>query len=251
MSRYFIEISFRGTAYHGWQIQPNAITVQQVLENSLQTLLRAPVATTGAGRTDTGVHARRFTAHFDSDHPALDDPGNLVHHLNRILPDDIAVHALYRVKPEVHARFTALTRTYEYRMSRTKDPFDPLFSWYYPYSPDLESMRKAAAILLRHDDFSSFSKHHTQVKTRICRIDLAEWTAEGDKLIFRIRADRFLRNMVRAIVGTLLDIGRGHLTPDDLHAILEGRDRSLAGFSVPACGLTLMEIGYPDDIRTT
>jgi tRNA pseudouridine38-40 synthase len=174
-----------------------------------------------------------------------------VYHLNRILPDDIAVHDLYRVKPEVHARFTALSRTYEYRLSRIKDPFDPLFAWYYPHSLDLESMRKATAILLRHDDFASFSKLHTQVKTHICRIELAEWREEGEKLIFRIRADRFLRNMVRAIVGTLLDIGRGHHTPDDLHAILEGRDRSLAGFSVPACGLTLMEISYPDGIRTT
>jgi tRNA pseudouridine38-40 synthase len=250
MDRYFIEISFRGTAYHGWQKQPNAITVQQVLENALHTLLREPVETTGAGRTDTGVHARRFAAHFDSAHPVLGDPGQLVYHLNRILPEDVAVQDLYRVNPEVHARFTALNRTYVYRISRTKDPFDPLFAWYYPHALNLAAMRKAAEILPLHHDFSSFSKLHTQVKTQVCRIDLAEWTEEGDKLIFRIRADRFLRNMVRAIVGTLIDIGRGQDDPECLHAILGGKDRRLAGFSAPACGLTLWDITYPDNIRT-
>ena len=249
MDRYFIDISFRGTGYHGWQLQPNALTVQQVLEKSLQTLLRTPISTTGAGRTDTGVHAARFTAHFESDHPSLSDATHFLYQLNHILPEDIAANDLYRVRPDAHARFTALSRTYEYRISRVKDPFDPLFSWYNTRPFDLQPMREAASMLLKHTDYSSFSKVHTQVKTNQCRIIAAEWTESGEKLIFRIRADRFLRNMVRAIVGTLVEIGLGHYPPSALESIFEGKNRSLAGFSVPACGLSLVDIEYPSDIR--
>lgn len=249
MDRYFIDLSFRGTSYHGWQLQPNACTVQQVLEESLQTLLRHQVCTTGAGRTDTGVHARRFTAHFESNSPGLSDPAGFMYKINQILPEDIAIKEIYRVRPDAHARFSALSRTYEYTLSRSKDPFDTLFSWYFIRALDVDAMQRAAARLPSFTDYSSFSKVHTQVKTFACRISVAEWCDEGSKLIFRIRADRFLRNMVRALVGTLIGIGLGQYPEEGLNAIFEGKDRRLAGFSAPACGLALTDIEYPSDIR--
>jgi tRNA pseudouridine38-40 synthase len=223
--------------------------VQQVLGESLQTLLHHPVNTTGAGRTDTGVHAQRFTAHFESEYPGLQDPSHIVYQINQILPDAIAVKDIYRVRPDAHARFSALSRTYEYRISRTKDPFDALFAWYFVRPLDVDAMRKAADMLPSFKDYSSFSKVHTQVKTNFCKVYKAEWCTEGDKLIFRISADRFLRNMVRALVGTLMQIGLGRISPEELYAIFEGKDRRLAGFSAPACGLSLTDINYPADIR--
>lgn len=249
MDRYFIDLSFRGTAFHGWQLQPNAVTVQQVLEESLQTLLRHRVSTTGAGRTDTGVHAPCFTAHFESDYPGLREPVHFLYQINQILPEDIAVKDVYRVRPDAHARFSALSRTYEYRISRIKDPFDTLYSWYFPRPLNVEAMQEAADMLPSFNDYSSFSKVHTQVKTFSCRIFKVEWCIEGDKLIFRICADRFLRNMVRALVGTLIQIGLGHNSAAGLQAIFEGKDRRLAGFSAPACGLSLTDIRYPADIK--
>jgi tRNA pseudouridine38-40 synthase len=246
MNRYFIEISYLGTHYHGWQLQPNATTVQMVLEDSLKMVTGSAVKTTGAGRTDTGVHARHFTAHFDSDHPVFETASHCVYKLNCILPADISVKDLYMVKPEAHARFSALSRTYEYRISRYKDPFDTELSWYFSRPLDLAAMNLAARKLMEYSDFTSFSKLHTDVKTNKCSIMEAIWREDGGKLVFTVKADRFLRNMVRAIVGTMIETGQGHL---DLHGftdVIEGKNRNLAGFSVPAHGLYLVDIVYPD-----
>lgn len=246
MSRYFIEISYLGTQYHGWQSQPNATTVQMILEDSLKLLTGFSIKTTGAGRTDSGVHARHFTAHFDSEHPVFETGGQCVYKLNCILPSDISVKDLYPVKQEAHARFSALSRTYEYRISRFKDPFDTPLSWYFSLPLDISAMNRAAQKLMEYTDFTSFSKLHSDVKTNRCRIMEASWKEDAGKIIFTIKADRFLRNMVRAIVGTLVETGQGNLDIDGVIAIIEGRDRSLAGFSVPPQGLHLVDIAYPD-----
>jgi len=246
MSRYFIEISYLGTHYHGWQLQPNATTVQSVLEDSLKLLAGTSIKTTGAGRTDTGVHARHFTAHFDSEHPVFETGSHCVYKLNCILPADISVNDLYPVKPGAHARFSALSRTYEYRLSQHKDPFDTPLSWYFSRPLDITAMNLAARKLMEYSDFTSFSKLHSNVKTNQCHIMDAIWRDDAGKIIFTIKADRFLRNMVRAIVGTMIEIGQRNI---DLHAftdIIAGKDRSLAGFSVPAHGLYLVDIAYPD-----
>ena len=246
MSRYFIEISYLGTHYHGWQLQPNATTVQLVLEDSLKLLAGSSIKTTGAGRTDTGVHALHFTAHFDSDQPVFDTGNNCVYKLNCILPADISVKNLYPVKPEAHARFSALSRTYEYRISKYKDPFDTPLSWHFSRTLDIAAMNQAAKKLLDYSDFTSFSKLHSDVKTNLCHIMEASWCEDAGKIIFTIKADRFLRNMVRAIVGTMIEIGLGNLDLPGFTDIIAGKDRSLAGFSVPAHGLYLVDIAYPD-----
>jgi tRNA pseudouridine38-40 synthase len=246
MNRYFIEISYLGTHYHGWQLQPNATTVQMVLEDSLITLTGSSIKTTGAGRTDTGVHARHFTAHFDSDHPVFDAGSHCVYKLNCILPADISVNDLYPVKPEAHARFSALSRTYEYRLSQYKDPFDTTLSWNFSRPLDIAAMNQAARKLMEYSDFTSFSKLHSDVKTNNCHIMEAAWRAHSGKIIFTIKADRFLRNMVRAIVGTMIEIGQGNIDLNQFADIIAGKDRSLAGFSVPAHGLYLVVIAYPD-----
>ena len=246
MSRYFIEISYLGTHYHGWQLQPNATTVQMVLEDSLKLFTGSSIKTTGAGRTDTGVHARHFTAHFDSEHPLFDAGSNCVYKLNCILPADISVKNLYPVKPEAHARFSALSRTYEYRISQYKDPFDTSLSWHFSRPLDLAAMNQAAGQLMDYSDFTSFSKLHSDVKTKVCHIMEAIWRQDAGKIIFTIKADRFLRNMVRAIVGTMIEIGQGNIDLSGFTDIIAGKDRSLAGFSVPAQGLFLVDIAYPD-----
>jgi tRNA pseudouridine38-40 synthase len=246
MSRYFIEISYLGTNYHGWQLQPNATTVQMVLEDSLKMLTGSSIKTTGAGRTDTGVHARHFTAHFDSEHPLFNTGSQSVYKLNCILPADISVNDLYPVKPEAHARFNALSRTYEYRLSQHKDPFDTTLSWYFSRPLDMVAMNQAARKLLEYSDFTSFSKLHSDVKTNRCHIMEANWCDDTGKIIFTIKADRFLRNMVRAIVGTMIEIGLGNIDLQGFTEIIAGKDRKLAGFSVPAHGLFLAEIAYPD-----
>jgi tRNA pseudouridine38-40 synthase len=246
MSRYFIEISYLGTHYHGWQLQPNATTVQMILEDSLKLLTGSSIKTTGAGRTDTGVHARHFTAHFDSEHPVFETASHCIYKLNCMLPADISIKDLYPVKPGAHARFSALSRTYEYRISKFKDPFDTSLSWYFSRPLDLAAMNRASQKLMEYTDFTSFSKLHSDVKTNTCRIIEARWKDEAGKIIFTIKADRFLRNMVRAIVGTMIETGLGNIDPDGFAAIIEGRDRSLAGFSVPAHGLYLVQIDYPD-----
>jgi tRNA pseudouridine38-40 synthase len=247
MSRFFIELSFKGTRYHGWQIQPNANTVQAELEKGLATLSGQPVETTGAGRTDAGVHGHHYVAHFDCELKLQE--ADLVYKLNAILPADIAIHSVFKVNPEAHARFTAISRSYKYRLTRLKDPFFPDISLYYPYEVNVSLMNEVAATLKSYTDFTSFSKLHSDVKTNNCMIYEAEWREEENYLVFNIKADRFLRNMVRSIVGTLLDIGRGKLAPQELEKIIKGKNRSLAGPSVPAHGLMLWGVEYPFGLR--
>ncbi len=244
--RYFLQLSYKGTNYHGWQVQPNAVTVQEVMEKTLSTLLREKISVTGAGRTDTGVHASFFVLHFDSADEEL-DKGNLVFKLNNFLPNDIAVQKIQKVSPDFHARFSAVSRTYNYVISTEKDPFSLETAYRHTGSLDVEKMNEAATILFEYDDFTSFSRLHTEVKTNRCKILQAEWKQEEDKLIFIIKADRFLRNMVRAIVGTLLEVGKRKRTVDEFRKIIEKKYRGAAGASAPAHGLFLVDIEYPEN----
>ena len=243
--RYFIQFSYFGAAYHGWQKQPNAVTVQSVLEDAFAKLLRRRVSLMGAGRTDTGVHAKQMYAHFDEE-PITDLP-DLKYRLNALLPYDIAVHNILEVKEEAHARFDATARTYEYWVTRKKNVFLADRAYYVRHPLVLEKMNAAAAILLQHTDFECFSKSNTDVNTYRCDVNYAKWEKQDDKLVFSISADRFLRNMVRAIVGTLLEVGSGKLDNKDVHRIFESKDRSEAGTSVPAKGLYLTQIEYPEN----
>lgn len=248
MQRYFIEIAYLGSDYCGWQIQPNANTVQNELEKALKTLLREDITTVGAGRTDTGVHASFFVAHFDSNQKNLNWNQNFLKSLNEILPKDIAVKEVVAVAPDAHARFSALSRTYEYRITRHKDPFSLNTSWHFKGSLNLEAMKLAAGRLVDFSDFTSFSKLGSDVKTNNCRIFFALWEVQESQLVFTIRADRFLRNMVRATVGTLIDVGREKISIADFVDIILSKDRSRAGTSAPAQGLFLTNIEYPVDI---
>ncbi len=242
--RYFIQFSYNGKAYHGWQNQPNAITVQQVLENAFFTLLRSDVSLMGAGRTDAGVHAKQMFAHFDSNE--INDITDLIYKLNALLPNDIAVQQIISVQPKAHARFDATSRTYEYWIVQDKNPFYDDAAYYLKHPLDIIKMNQAAALLLQYEDFECFSKSNTDVHTYLCNITNAKWTMESELLVFTITANRFLRNMVRAIVGTLLDVGIGKRTVEDVKAIINSKDRSNAGTSVPAKGLYLTEITYPN-----
>ncbi|MEZ4809350.1 MAG: tRNA pseudouridine(38-40) synthase TruA [Allomuricauda sp.] len=244
--RYFIRFSYFGKAYHGWQNQPNAITVQEVLEKALTTLLRQKIEVVGAGRTDTGVHAKEMFAHFDS--AAIPDLEELAYRLNAFLPEDIAVQEIRKVKDDAHARFDALERTYEYWVVQQKNPFYSEYAHCVTYPLDLDAMNRAASYLLEHTDFECFSKSNTDVKTYLCDIKHAGWQKMEDKVVFTITADRFLRNMVRAIVGTLLDVGTGKMAPEEINTIIAGKDRSGAGVSVPAKGLYLTKVLYPKTI---
>lgn len=246
--KYFIQFSYNGTAYHGWQKQPNAITVQQVLQEAFATLLRNPVILMGAGRTDTGVHAKQMFAHFDM--LEIKNTKDLVFKLNSILPVDIAVQKVFKVNSTSHARFDALSRTYEYLVSQEKNPFYANASHYVKQSLDIDRMNEAAALLLDHNDFECFSKSNTDVYTYLCDIIEARWTEVDGLLIFNITADRFLRNMVRAIVGTLLDVGKGKSSVDRVKEIINSKNRCEAGASVPAKGLYLTKVIYPDSITT-
>ncbi len=246
--RYFIRLSYLGTGFHGWQIQPNAPTIQQTLEEAMGLVLRENVRLTGAGRTDTGVHARVFYAHFDSGHqPGSPDTDRLVFKLNRMLTPGIAIQGIFPVAPDAHARFDALSRTYHYYIGRKKDPFRAGRVWLLERDLDVESMRQSAGLLARHEDFSCFARSNTQVKTHLCTVYLAEWEQEQDHdlLCFRIKANRFLRNMVRAMVGTMVDVGLKKMSPGALEAIIRQGDRRKAGLSAPACGLFLEDIEYP------
>jgi tRNA pseudouridine38-40 synthase len=245
--RFFIELSYNGKAYHGWQNQPNAISVQEVLEKALSILLKNTIALMGAGRTDAGVHASQMFAHFDFEETI--DYKDLVYKLNSFLPKDIAVVDVFEVNSETHTRFDALSRTYNYKISTLKNVFDYDFAYQVQLPLDIEAMNQACKILLEYKDFQCFSKSNTDVKTYNCDIKEAFWTENSGKLRFTITADRFLRNMVRAIVGTMVNIGLGKLKPDDLHKIIASKDRSEAGFSAPAHGLYLVKIVYPDTIR--
>jgi tRNA pseudouridine38-40 synthase len=245
--RYFLQIGYNGTNYHGWQIQPNANSVQATIENALSTILREEISVVGAGRTDTGVHASFFVLHFDSENENLDS--NLVYKLNSFLSFDIAVQRIWKVSDEFHARFSAISRTYKYFISTVKNPFKSLVSYQYNLPLNLDKMNEAAKILFEYKDFTSFSRLHTDVKTNNCKILFAEWTKENDQLIFTIKADRFLRNMVRAIVGTLLEVGKSRLTANEFRKIIEMKDRRVAGTSAPAHGLFLADIEYPEECR--
>jgi tRNA pseudouridine38-40 synthase len=234
--------------YHGWQLQPNSVTVQKIIDNALSVVLNESVTTTGAGRTDTGVHASFFCAHFDSLSPDLNINKNLVFRLNRFLPADISVSSVKKVLPDANARFSAVSRTYKYHIARTKDPFLNSSSWFLHGDIDMEAMNKACTILLRHEDFTSFSKLHSGSKTNICKVYLAFWQAEENRLVFTIKADRFLRNMVRAIVGTMIETGFGKMNPDEFEEIIMAKNRCRAGTSAPAKGLFLTDIEYPPEI---
>lgn len=246
--RYFIFISYKGTSYHGWQLQPNSVTVQKVLDEALSIILSESISTTGAGRTDTGVHAMVFCAHFDSTSANLDTDKNMIHKLNRYLPRDIAVTSLRKVKPDANARFSALSRTYCYYIARKKDPFYDDSSWYLYGDINIEAMNEAAAVLMKYSDFTSFARLHTNVRTNICRLYSALWEEKGNLLIFTIKADRFLRNMVRSIVGTMKEVGFGKMDLKKFEEIIISKDRNKSGISAPAKGLFLTNIEYPADI---
>ena len=243
--RYFIELAYKGTHFHGWQIQPNAVSVQECLEKALSVITRQTIAVTGAGRTDTGVHASYFVAHFDSAHTNLDHP-DFVYKLNSFLNKDITVFSISKVHSEAHARFDAVSRTYQYHLNLQKDPFATETSWHFFKQPDLDKMNEASRILFEYTDFTSFSKLHTEVKTNNCRIYCAEWIQSDSKIVFTVKADRFLRNMVRALVGTILEVGTGKIDLQQFRTIIELKDRGEAGLSVPAHGLFLTDIEYPE-----
>lgn len=248
MFRYFIELQYNGKNFHGWQIQPNAITVQEVIEKALNIFIGSPTAATGCGRTDAGVHAKYFVAHFDTKNK-IENLKNLVYKLNRYLSDDIRIIDIYQVRTDAHARFDALSRTYKYYITTAKNPFGVETEWYQYGKFNIDLMNKACKILFEYKDFTSFSKLHTQTKTNNCKIIEANWTQEGEKLIFTITADRFLRDMVRAITGTMMLIGRETISLNDFRNIIEVKNRQAAGQSVPAHALFLEDVEYPEDIR--
>ncbi|HEY5471453.1 MAG TPA: tRNA pseudouridine(38-40) synthase TruA [Bacteroidales bacterium] len=247
-TRYFIFISYRGTSYHGWQIQPNSLTVQQILDDALSVVLNEKILTIGAGRTDTGVHALFFCAHFDSIIPDLTSVKNIIFKLNSFLPKDISVTSIKQVLPNANARFSAISRLYTYYISRNKDPFSENTSWMIHSDLNIIIMNDACSILLDYSDFTSFSKLHSDTKTNICKIYLANWEQKDNLLIFTIKADRFLRNMVRAIVGTMVEIGSGKINLKEFEDIILAKDRCKAGKSAPAKGLFLTDIEYPVEI---
>lgn len=247
--RYFIKLSYDGTNYHGWQIQPGDNTIQETLEKAFKTLLKENIDITGAGRTDAGVHAKEYYAHFDT---LISPPEllnlNLVYKLNSILPYDIAVQEIFPVKADAHARFTAISRTYQYYICTKKDPFWHGRAWMLYQNPDMKKMIEASRLLLDYTDFSSFAKSNTQTKTNNCQLMSINWTKENHIIIFEIKADRFLRNMVRAIVGTIIDVGTDKISAVDFLTIINSKNRSLAGYSAPAHGLFLSEIEYPPEV---
>lgn len=250
MQRYFIYMAYDGTRYHGWQIQPNGISVQQVLQEALQTLLRCQISVVGAGRTDAGVHARLMVVHFDyeyEDEPLRRIDGTwLTDKLNRLLPPDISVYKVVPVLNTAHARFDALSRTYHYFVHIGKSPFLRAYSCRLYSTLDFDKMNEAASILFEYTDFTSFSKLHTDTKTNNCKIMKARWTEiSAGEWRFEIQADRFLRNMVRAIVGTLVEVGRGKLSIEEFRQVIEGKNRSKAGESMPGNALFLVDVAYP------
>lgn len=246
--RYFVELSYNGGRYCGWQRQREAASVQATLEAALSTLLREPVEVTGAGRTDTGVHAAYSVAHFDTAVP-LTDPRQTAYKLNCLLPDDIAVFGVTPVAADAHARFSAVEREYRYFIETRKNPFTRRAAWQYRRPLDAERMDRAAALLTQYSDFTSFAKLNSNNKTNICRIVRAGWEESPEGVYrFTIRADRFLRNMVRALVGTLVDVGRGRYDEEEFRAIVESRDLSRASGSAPAEGLYLWDVAYPAEV---
>ena len=259
--RFFITFTYNGTNYCGWQRQPNGVAVQEELEKALTTILRTPIEVVGAGRTDAGVHALNMVAHFDvaddiiakmnksvDCRPLTIDYNRLINNLNSLLPYDIAVKKIERVTDEAHARFDALSRKYEYHIITHKSPFLKEQACRLHFPLNIELMNEAAKVLFEYEDFTSFSKLHTDVKTNNCTIMEAYWTERGEELVFTIKANRFLRNMVRAIVGTLMEVGRERMTIDGFRQVIEAKNRCSAGHSVPACGLYFIEAEYPENI---
>ncbi len=244
--RYFIYISYNGTNYHGWQMQPNAVTVQDTIQKAMSVILAKEIQITGAGRTDTGVHAKTMVAHFDWNDTL--DTDSLVKRLNSLLPSDIAIKAIVEVAPEAHARFSAISRTYEYRLYFDKNPFLKGLAYRHYRELDFEAMNMAAAQMRRYRDFTSFSKLHTDTLTNNCNVLKTQWQQQDNVWVFTIQADRFLRDMVRATVGTLIMVGEHRITVDDFCNIIEAKDRQKAGHSIDACGLYLSNVEYPNDI---
>ena len=240
--RYFIKLAYNGTHYHGWQIQPNVASVQETMNKAFSVILNSEISLMGAGRTDTGVHAKEMYAHFDLEKPF--DISNTIHKLNSFLPKDIVIYDIFAVADDAHTRFDANKRTYEYHINTFKDAFLQEQSWYFHQKLDIDLMNEAAKILLKHTDFQCFSKVNTDVNTFDCTIFEAHWNKENGKLIFTISANRFLRNMVRSIVGTLINIGLRKITLQDFESIIKSKNRDKAGFSVPAHGLYLTKIEY-------
>lgn len=246
MSRYFIELQYDGTNYHGWQVQQNANSVQAELNHALSTVLQETIQVTGAGRTDTGVHAKQMFAHFDTEQTI--ESNQLIFKLNNFLPFDISCSAITPVQADAHTRFTAESRTYEYHITTVKNPFLQHRAYYYPHALNLEKMNAAEEILKSHSDFSCFSKSNTDTHTNDCMVYEACWELHNHQLCFTISANRFLRNMVRAIVGTMLDLGREKISLADFKSIIQSQDRSRAGTSVPAHGLYLVNVSYPKEV---
>ena len=255
--RYFLRLSYNGDKFHGWQYQPNAITVQQKIEEALSIVTRLPISIVGAGRTDAGVHAREMFAHFDLPQP-VEDKERMLKSLNRIVGNDIALYELIDVSSDAHARFDASERTYKYFISYEKNPFMYPYSWHSPTILDIDKMNEAAQLLLQVRDFTSFAKLHSDVKTNICDVRAALWTKHkigrdssceipfvGEGMVFTISADRFLRNMVRAVVGTLVEVGRGKLSVDGFYDVINKKDRCVAGVSMPTQALFLWSVRYP------
>ena len=243
--RYFIDISYDGSNYHGWQIQPNADTVQHQINLAFSTILNEEINVLGAGRTDTGVHAKKMIAHFDTNQTI--DFEKFKYRINGFLKNDISLNDIYKVKEDAHARFSAISRTYEYRVSRTKNPFS-VNSYFLLRDLDFQSMKKACKFLHGSHDYTSFAKLHSENYTNNCEVYIANWKEDETSLVFTIKANRFLRNMVRAIVGTLIEVGEGKISFSDIETILLLKDRAKAGYSVPANGLSLIDIEYPKDI---
>jgi len=247
--RYFIEIAYNGTLYCGWQKQPNSLSVQEVLEEAMSVFLRTPITVFAAGRTDAGVHAKQLFAHFDF--PELSAISETIYRINALLPNDISVTSIKKVTDEAHARFNATARSYEYQIQLFKNPFTTTLAHQIHKKPNIPLMNKAAIMLLGRQDFECFSRSNTQVNTFFCDITKAHWELQGSTLLFYITADRFLRNMVRAIVGTLLDVGFEKTSLEELSVIIDSKDRSRAGSSAPAKGLYLTKVSYPQDIFIT
>ncbi|HNW70067.1 MAG TPA: tRNA pseudouridine(38-40) synthase TruA [Bacteroidales bacterium] len=245
--RYFIKLSYDGSRYHGWQQQDNAMSIEHKLNVALNTILRQEVKITGCGRTDAGVHAKEFYAHFDAEQ-AVEAGEKMVYNLNSLLPDDIVIDNIFKVKPEAHARFSATKRTYRYFINSKRNPFSKDYEYFFFRKLDMGLMNEACNILIEHKDFSCFSKTHTQVNNFFCTIYEARWETQDSRYIFTITANRFLRNMVRAIVGTMLDVGLHKISLEEFRKIIEKGSRSEAGMSVAAKGLFLTKVEYPPQL---
>lgn len=244
MARYFLEMMYMGGPFSGFQIQPNGMTVQSETEKALAIMMRIPIALTGSSRTDSGVHALQNYFHFDFEGEI---PATFLYNVNALLPSQIAVRSVRKMSDDAHCRFDAISREYAYHIHMRKDPFRHNRAWYYPYTLDREALTSAAGVLMEYEDFTSFSKRNTQVKTFNCRILKSSWTFGEEELVYRVQANRFLRGMVRGLVGTMLQVGRGKLTEAGLRAVIESKDCTNANFTTPAHGLFLVRVRYPWD----